>query len=158
MEKKLIISIIIGVVTCIIFYIFNIFYFKNLIQKIFCCCCSNNKYNNNNKVIYNELNENGKLNEYLIKKMGLLILHHPYGKGGIQGMKNKCFYVMNKNNYNNNQNFQNFSYYFNNENNFNNNNLFNNIYEYKGNNEIKEISQEYVIMPSDIVDKKQIYM
>ena len=157
MEKKLIIAFIIGGVSCIIFYIFNIFYFKKLIQKIFCCCCSKNNYNNNNKVLYNNLNENGKLNEYLIKKMGLLILHHPYGKGGIQGMKNKNFFVMSKNNfYKNNLNFQNLPYYFNNEN--NDSNLFNNIYEYNGNNEIKDISKQYILMPSDIVDKRKIYI
>jgi len=144
--SPLYLSLGIGTFTFIILYIFNILSFRKNINRIFCCCCKKN----DNKI---NIDDNKELrSEIIVKKCGLLILRHPYGKGGIQGFKKTNFYVL-YNNYPRMFNNNGYMEYFND----NNEDLVNEIYEYKGKGEIKNITSYNFQMPSDLVDKRIIY-
>ena len=144
--SPLYLSLGIGTSTFLILYIFNIFSFRKNINRILCCCLKNN----DNTININE--EKELRSEIIVKKCGLLILRHPYGKGGIQGFKNTNFYVL-YNNFPRMFNNNGYMEYFND----NNEDLVNEIYEYKGKGEIKNITSYNFQMPSDLVDKRIIY-
>ena len=144
--SPLYLSLGIGTSTFLILYIFNILSFRKNINRILCCCLKNN----DNTININE--EKELRSEIIVKKCGLLILRHPYGKGGIQGFKNTNFYVL-YNNYPRMYNNNGYMEYFND----NNEDLVNEIYEYKGKGEIKNITNYNFQMPSDLVDKRIIY-
>ena len=144
--SPLYLSLGIGTSTFLILYIFNILSFRKNINRILCCCLKNN----DNTININE--EKELRSEIIVKKCGLLILRHPYGKGGIQGFKNTNFYVL-YNNYPRMFNNNGYMEYFND----NNEDLVNEIYEYKGKGEIKNITNYNFQMPSDLVDKRIIY-
>ena len=144
--SPLYLSLGIGTSTFLILYIFNILSFRKNINRILCCCFKNN----DNTININE--EKELRSEIIVKKCGLLILRHPYGKGGIQGFKKTNFYVL-YNNYPRMFNNNGYMEYFND----NNEDLVNEIYEYKGKGEIKNITNYNFQMPSDLVDKRIIY-
>ncbi len=144
--SPLYLSLGIGTSTFLILYIFNILSFRKNINRILCCCLKNN----DNTININE--EKELRSEIIVKKCGLLILRHPYGKGGIQGFKNTNFYVL-YNNFPRMFNNNGYMEYFND----NNEDLVNEIYEYKGKGEIKNITNYNFQMPSDLVDKRIIY-
>ena len=144
--SPLYLSLGIGTSTFLILYIFNILSFIKNINRILCCCLKNN----DNTININE--EKELRSEIIVKKCGLLILRHPYGKGGIQGFKNTNFYVL-YNNFPRMFNNNGYMEYFND----NNEDLVNEIYEYKGKGEIKNITNYNFQMPSDLVDKRIIY-
>ena len=144
--SPLYLSLGIGTSTFLILYIFNIFSFRKNINRILCCCFKKN----DNTIKINE--EKELRSEIIVKKCGLLILRHPYGKGGIQGFKNTNFYVL-YNNFPRMFNNNGYMEYFND----NNEDLVNEIYEYKGKGEINNITNYNFQMPSDLVDKRIIY-
>ena len=140
-------SLCIGTFTFIILYAFDIFSFRQNINRIFCCCCYKNK---ENTITYDDNKE--LRSDIIVKKCGLLILRHPYGKGGIQGFKKTNFYVL-FNNYQRMFNNNGYMEYYNE----NNDDLVNEIYEYKGKGEVKNITNYNIQMPTDLVDKRIVY-
>ena len=167
MSKSHLISFGLGLLTLVIIYIFDWFKFRSnlhfIISKICCCCsCCNKKE-------YGVLKEegNGKnLSEIILEKCGLLIRTHPYGKGGIQGLKKLKFVKVNRakmpdfsnlyNNYTNNFNYYQMQMLLNNSQK-EEEKIVNNVFEFTGNNTFKEVTSSYNEIQNDAVDKSILF-
>ena len=167
MEISYFTSFLIGTISLIIIYIFNWFKFRSnlnfLMMKLFGCicpCCCKKK-------LSEEINEEGdgkNLSEIILEKVGLLIRTHPYGKSGVQGIEKLKFIKINKQRYPDLSNLYNLNYMnlyqyqmMINENEKKEEKIVNQIFEYEGNNNFKDISNLYQIIPNSGIDKSILF-
>ena len=156
-----------GTISLIIIYIFNWFQFRSnlnfLTMKLFGCicpCCCKKK-------LYEGIKEEGdakNLSEIILEKVGLLIRTHPYGKSGVQGIEKLKFIKINKQRYPDLSNLYNLNYMnlyqyqmMINENEKKEEKIVNQIFEYEGNNNFKDISNLYQIIPNSGIDKSILF-
>ena len=158
-----------GCITLIIIYIFDWFKFRSnlnfIIEKLFRCCCpccwKKKEYE-----LVNEEGDGKNLSDIILEKYGLLIKTHPYGKSGIQGLEKLKFVKINKqrypdfsnfyNNYNNNLNLYQLQMMLN-ENQKEEEKLVNQFFEYQGNNNFKEVTNQFPEIPNSGVDKSMLF-
>ena len=170
MAISYLISYTLGFISLIIIYIFDWFKFRTnvhfIFDKLFGCCCKCCKKKEKDYEVIKEEGDGQNLSGIILTKYGLLIRTHPYGKSGIQGLEKLKFVKINKqrypdfsslyNNYNNNINLYQFQMLLN-ENEKKEEKIANQVFEYEGNNNFKEITNQYNEIPNNGIDKSMLF-